>query len=56
LVRAAIYVENRDRLQETLDQKVVGDDILQVNEVSGRSVVNQSLHRYPHGGLQIQAK
>jgi hypothetical protein len=28
LVRAAVHVENRDRLQETPDWKVVGDDVL----------------------------
>jgi hypothetical protein len=44
LVRAAIHIENRDRLQKSPDQKVAGDDILRVNEVSSHSAVDQSLH------------
>jgi hypothetical protein len=43
LVRAAIHIENWDGLQETPDQKVPSDDVLGVNEVSGRSAVDQSL-------------
>jgi hypothetical protein len=51
LVWAAIHIENWDGLQETPDRKVVGNDILRVDEVSSHSAVDQSLHQHPHGGL-----
>jgi hypothetical protein len=51
LVRAAIHVENWDRLRERPDRKVAGGDVLRVDEVSGRSAVDQSLHQHPNGGL-----
>jgi hypothetical protein len=51
LVWAAIHIEDRDGLQEALDRKVLGDDVLRVDKVSGRSAVNRSLHRHPGGGL-----
>jgi hypothetical protein len=51
LVWAAVHVENWDGLRERLDWKVAGDDVLRVDEVSGHSTVDQSLHRHPGGGL-----
>jgi hypothetical protein len=51
LVRATIHVENRDGLRKGPDRKVAGDDILRVDEVSGRFAVDQSLHRHPGSGL-----
>jgi hypothetical protein len=51
LVWAAIHVEDWDGLQESLDQKVAGDGILRVDEVSGRSTVDQGLYRHLGGGL-----
>jgi hypothetical protein len=51
LVQAAVHVENLDGLQETLDWKVAGDDVFRANEVSGRSTVNQCLHRHLCGSL-----
>ena len=51
LVRAAVHVENRDGLRKGPDRKVAGDDILRVDEVSGRSAVNQTLHGHRSRGL-----
>jgi hypothetical protein len=51
LVQAGIHVEDRDGLREVPDRKVAGGDVLRVDEVSGCSTVDQSLHRHPHSGL-----
>jgi hypothetical protein len=48
LVGGAIHIEHRDRLRELADQNPTGLNVLGVNEVGGRSTVNEPIERKLH--------